>query len=78
MGVDKRETAVLDELQAAIIRKRTTLPKVAAQIDCDYGTYWRYVKGKRPMPLHILLASLDALGVDPSEFMREAVRHMEP
>lgn len=78
MFVDKREAAVLNELQAVAVRKHITLPKLAAQIGCDYGTYWRYVKGKRPMPLHILLDSLQALGVDPSEFMQEAERHMEP
>lgn len=70
------EAAVLTELQAVAVRKHKTLPVLAAEIGCDYNTFWRYIKGRRTMPLPILLATLDALGVDEAEFMREAKRQM--
>lgn len=76
MDKESFEAAVLNELQAVAARRHKSLRAIAEEIGCDYGTYWRYVKGKRAMPLHILFATLDALDISPDKFMQEAERHM--
>lgn len=76
MDKEQFEAAVLAQLQAEIKTAGTSIPKLAAQLDYDYNTYWRYITGRRSIPLPVLFATIDALGITPALLMQEAERRM--
>lgn len=78
-GVDKNlfEQAVTAQLLAEITASGSSVAKLARELGYDYGTYWRWIKGRRSIPLPVLFETLDAIGVSPALLMQEAERRMK-
>jgi hypothetical protein len=80
--LDPRELAVADQLRAEIAGSewRKIAPFVRALnargVAVDYTSFFNRVNGKSPLPTHILLSSLDMLGIDWVTFMTAAMKRM--
>lgn len=61
--------AMLGQLQAEISASSyRSIRKVAAALDEDYTTYYRWVKGKNPIRMDTVFATLSLIGVDADVF----------
>lgn len=66
---DSSTEAALRALEGAIKTSRyRSVRGVAEALDMDYNTLWRYVKGKRDMPFHVLIRTLQLLGLSWEDF----------
>jgi len=49
----------------------------AADLDVNYWTYLKYIKGETSMGADLLITSLDRLGVDPIDFFMQLRQRKE-
>lgn len=73
----KRQDAVLAQLQAEIAANGHTMKSLAAEVSKDYLTFRRYVKGERPMPMNVYWDTLDALGIPEEVFIARVRERFE-
>lgn len=82
-SVDNRESyesfsaAVIAQLNAEMVGDGLNMATLAKQIDVDYGTLRRYLKGEREIPVIVLYAIIDKLSVDESELFKLARARFE-
>ena len=81
--MDNKETAaaytaaILDQLNAEIGASDHTPKSLARALEMDYGTFLRYTKGERPMPMIVLWQAVSALGVPQLVFAQRAQERFE-
>jgi hypothetical protein len=76
-GMDKttgsgRSRAVLQQLNAEIARHGYNKRTFAKLVDINYNQFTDYMNGKHEMPMRVLYACIDALGVPDGEFFEAA------
>ena len=69
--------AILDQLNAEIGASDYTIKSLALALDHDYNTYRRWANGERPMPMVVLWASIDQLGIPQLVFAQRAQDRFE-
>lgn len=64
--------AVLDQLNAEIGASDYTVKSLALAMGMDHNTFRRYAKGERPMPMVVLWAAINQLGIPQMVFAQRA------
>lgn len=62
------DAATAAQLKAEITAANKSIRSVAAALDEDYTTFYRWVTGKRPIKLITVYAILDHIGLDIGTF----------
>jgi len=64
--------AILDQLNAEIGASDYTVKSLAGALEKDYNTFRRWVIGEKPMPMVVLWAAIDQLGIPQLVFAQRA------
>lgn len=77
MGTKEFDAATAAQLKAEITAAGMSMRSMAAALDEDYTTFYRWVTGKRPIKLNTVYAILDHIGLDIGTFFTRVQERAE-